>query len=304
MVKTAETYHIPVLLKESVDGLDIQPDGIYVDVTFGGGGHSQEILRRLGENGHLYGFDQDADAELNIVNDDRFTFVRSNFRYLKNWMRYYEVEQLDGLLADLGVSSHHFDDESRGFSFRFDAPLDMRMNKRAGMTAADIVNTYTEEQLADVFYLYGELKNARKLASSLVRARQESPITTTGQLLELTEKLFVREREKKEETKLFQALRIEVNHEMDALREMLKGACQLLKPGGRLSVITYHSLEDRIVKNVMRAGNAEGKVEQDFFGKTKSPLHLINNRVIVPSAEELERNPRSRSAKLRIAEKI
>ena len=304
MVKTAETYHIPVLLKESVDGLDIQPDGIYVDVTFGGGGHSQEILRRLGGNGHLYGFDQDADAELNIVNDDRFTFVRSNFRYLKNWMRYYGVEQLDGLLADLGVSSHHFDDESRGFSFRFDAPLDMRMNKRAGMTAADIVNTYTEEQLADVFYLYGELKNARKLASSLVRARQESPITTTGQLLELTEKLFAREREKKEETKLFQALRIEVNHEMDALREMLKGACQLLKPGGRLSVITYHSLEDRIVKNVMRAGNAEGKVEQDFFGKTKSPLHLINNRVIVPSAEELERNPRSRSAKLRIAEKI
>jgi len=304
MVKTAETYHIPVLLKESVDGLDIQPDGIYVDVTFGGGGHSQEILRRLGENGHLYGFDQDADAELNIVNDDRFTFVRSNFRYLKNWMRYYEVEQLDGLLADLGVSSHHFDDESRGFSFRFDAPLDMRMNKRAGMTAADIVNTYTEEQLADVFYLYGELKNARRLASSLVRARQESPIITTGQLLELTEKLFAREREKKEETKLFQALRIEVNHEMDALREMLKGACQLLKPGGRLSVITYHSLEDRIVKNVMRAGNAEGKVEQDFFGKTKSPLHLINNRVIVPSAEELERNPRSRSAKLRIAEKI
>jgi len=304
MVKTAETYHIPVLLKESVDGLDIQPDGIYVDVTFGGGGHSQEILRRLGGNGHLYGFDQDADAELNIVNDDRFTFVRSNFRYLKNWMRYYEVEQLDGLLADLGVSSHHFDDESRGFSFRFDAPLDMRMNKRAGMTAADIVNTYTEEQLADVFYLYGELKNARRLASSLVRARQESPIITTGQLLELTEKLFAREREKKEETKLFQALRIEVNHEMDALREMLKGACQLLKPGGRLSVITYHSLEDRIVKNVMRAGNAEGKVEQDFFGKTKSPLHLINNRVIVPSAEELERNPRSRSAKLRIAEKI
>ena len=304
MVKTAETYHIPVLLKESVDGLDIQPDGIYVDVTFGGGGHSQEILRRLGGNGHLYGFDQDADAELNIVNDDRFTFVRSNFRYLKNWMRYYEVEQLDGLLADLGVSSHHFDDESRGFSFRFNAPLDMRMNKRAGMTAADIVNTYTEEQLADVFYLYGELKNARKLASSLVRARQESPIITTGQLLELTGKLFAREREKKEETKLFQALRIEVNHEMDALREMLKGACQLLKPGGRLSVITYHSLEDRIVKNVMRAGNAEGKVEQDFFGKTKSPLHLINNRVIVPSAEELERNPRSRSAKLRIAEKI
>ena len=303
MIKTAETYHISVLLEESVDGLDIQPDGIYVDVTFGGGGHSQEILKRLGKNGHLYGFDQDADAELNIVNDDRFTFVRSNFRYLKNWMRYYEVEQIDGLLADLGVSSHHFDDELRGFSFRFDSPLDMRMNKRAGMTAADILNTYSEEQLADVFYLYGELKNARKLASALIKARQVSPINTTGQLVELTEKLFAREREKKEMTKLFQALRIEVNHEMDALREMLKGACQLLKPGGRLSVITYHSLEDRIVKNVMRAGNAEGKVEQDFYGKTKSPLHLINNRVTVPSAEELERNPRSRSAKLRIAEK-
>ena len=299
MIKTAETYHISVLLEESVDGLDIQPDGIYVDVTFGGGGHSQEILKRLGKNGHLYGFDQDADAELNIVNDDRFTFVRSNFRYLKNWMRYYEVEQIDGLLADLGVSSHHFDDELRGFSFRFDSPLDMRMNKRAGMTAADILNTYSEEQLADVFYLYGELKNARKLASVLVKARQASPINTTGQLVELTEKLFAREREKKEMTKLFQALRIEVNHEMDALREMLKGACQLLKPGGRLSVITYHSLEDRIVKNVMRAGNAEGKVEQDFYGKTKSPLHLINNRVTVPSAEELERNPRSRSAKLK-----
>ena len=303
MIKTAETYHISVLLEESVDGLDIQPDGIYVDVTFGGGGHSQEILKRLGKNGHIYGFDQDADAELNIVNDDRFTFVRSNFRYLKNWMRYYEVEQIDGLLADLGVSSHHFDDELRGFSFRFDSPLDMRMNKRAGMTAADILNTYSEEQLADVFYLYGELKNARKLASALIKARQVSPINTTGQLVELTEKLFAREREKKEMTKLFQALRIEVNHEMDALREMLKGACQLLKPGGRLSVITYHSLEDRIVKNVMRAGNAEGKVEQDFYGKTKSPLHLINNRVTVPSAEELERNPRSRSAKLRIAEK-
>lgn len=237
------------------------------------------------------------------MNDNRFTFVRSNFRYLKNWMRFHNVEQIDGLLADLGVSSHHFDDETRGFSFRFDAPLDMRMNKRAGMTAADVLNNYTEEQLADIFYLYGELKNARKLASVLVKARQESSIETTGQLLQLTEKIFAREREKKEVTKLFQALRIEVNHEMDALREMLNGACQMLRPGGRLSVITYHSLEDRIVKNVMRTGNAEGKVEQDFFGRTKSPLHLINNRVIVPTDDELERNPRSRSAKLRIAEK-
>ena len=304
MIKTAEEYHVSVLLKESVDGLAIQPGGIYVDVTYGGGGHSREILRRLGENGRLFGFDQDADAEQNIVGDDRFHFVRSNFRYVKNWMRYYEVDGIDGLLADLGVSSHHFDDESRGFSFRFDAPLDMRMNKRAGMTAADILNNYTEQQLADVFYLYGELKNARKLASVIAKARQGAPIQTTGQLLALTEKLFIREREKKEVTKLFQALRIEVNHEMDALREMLSGACQLLKPGGRLSVITYHSLEDRIVKNVMRAGNAEGKVEQDFFGRTKSPLHLINNRVIVASDEELAANPRSRSAKLRIAEKV
>ena len=303
MIKTAETYHVSVLLKESVDGLDIQPDGIYVDVTFGGGGHSREILSRLGTNGRLFGFDQDADAESNIMNDDRFTFVRSNFRYLKNWMRFYEVEKIDGLLADLGVSSHHFDDETRGFSFRFDAPLDMRMNKRAGMTAADVLNNYTEEQLADIFYLYGELKNARKIASVVVKARQDSPIETTGQLLQLTEKIFAREREKKEVTKLFQALRIEVNHEMDALREMLNSACQLLRPGGRLSVITYHSLEDRIVKNMMRAGNAEGKVEQDFFGRAKSPLHLINNRVIVPTDDELQRNPRSRSAKLRIAEK-
>ena len=303
MIKTAETYHVSVLLKESVDGLDIQPDGIYVDVTFGGGGHSREILSRLGTNGRLFGFDRDADAESNIMNDDRFTFVRSNFRYLKNWMRFHEVEKIDGLLADLGVSSHHFDDETRGFSFRFDAPLDMRMNKRAGMTAADVLNNYTEEQLADIFYLYGELKNARKIASVVVKARQDSPIETTGQLLQLTEKIFAREREKKEVTKLFQALRIEVNHEMDALREMLNSACQLLRPGGRMSVITYHSLEDRIVKNMMRAGNAEGKVEQDFFGRAKSPLHLINNRVIVPTDDELQRNPRSRSAKLRIAEK-
>lgn len=304
MIRKAETYHVSVLLKESVDGLNIQPDGCYVDVTFGGGGHSREILGRLGKKGHLYGFDQDADAEKNIVDDDRFTFVRSNFRYVKNWMRYYEVDGLDGLLADLGVSSHHFDDESRGFSFRYDAPLDMRMNKRAGMTAADVVNNYTEEQLADVFYLYGELKNARKLAAMLAKARQQKPIDTTARLLEVTEGLFAREREKKDVTKMFQALRIEVNHEMEALRDMLLGACELLKPGGRLSVITYHSLEDRIVKNVMRAGNAEGKVEQDFFGRVQSPLHIINNKVIVPSSEELERNPRSRSAKLRIAEKI
>ena len=304
MIKTAETYHVSVLLNESVGGLDIQPDGIYVDVTFGGGGHSREILRRLGPGGRLFGFDQDEDAEKNIVGDQRFTFVRSNFRYLKQWMRYYGVEQIDGLLADLGVSSHHFDDPARGFSFRVDeAALDMRMNKRAGMTAADVVNGYTEEQLADVFYLYGELKQARRIAAALVKARQQAPILTIGQLLRATEQIFAREREKKEVTKLFQALRIEVNHEMAALREMLLGACRLLRPGGRLSVITYHSLEDRIVKNVMRSGNAEGRVEQDFYGRIQSPLHLIYNRVITPSAEELEQNPRSRSAKLRIAEK-
>ena len=300
---TAETYHVPVLLQESIDGLNIQPGGVYVDVTFGGGGHSREILSRLKNSGHLYGFDQDADAEQNIMDDKRFTFVRSNFRYLENWMRYYEVDHVDGLLADLGVSSHHFDDGDRGFSLRFDAPLDMRMNKRGGMTAADVVNSYDEERLAGVFFLYGELRGARRIASTLVSARKSKPIATTGDLLELTGKLFQRDREKKEQTKLFQALRIEVNHEMDALRDMLRGATEVLGTGGRLCVITYHSLEDRIVKNVMRAGNAEGRIEQDFYGRTSSPFRLLS-KVITPSAEELASNPRSRSAKLRIAEKI
>ena len=271
MIVTAETYHVPVLLQESVDGLDIQPDGIYVDVTFGGGGHSREILSRLGPKGHLYSFDQDADAEKNIVADDRFTFVRSNFRYISNWMRYYGVEQIDGLLGDLGVSSHHFDDETRGFSFRFDAPLDMRMNKRAGQTAADVLNSYSEEQLANVFYLYGELKNARRLAKSVVKARQQQPITTTCDLLAAlgieTEQAdaqlsIVNAQLKKDLARLYQALRIEVNHEMDALRDMLNCATELLRQGGRLSIITYHSLE------------------------------------------ELQLNSRSRSAKLRIAEKL
>jgi len=303
MITTAETYHVPVLLQESVDGLDIKSDGIYVDVTFGGGGHSREILSRIGENGHLYSFDQDEDAEKNILNDNRFTFVRSNFRYLRNWMRYYGVEHIDGLLADLGVSSHHFDDETRGFSFRFDAPLDMRMNKRSGMTAAEILNNYDEEQLADIFYIYGELKNARKVASAIIKARSSKTIETTGDLMQITESLFPREREKKETAKLFQALRIEVNHEMEALKEMLYGAQEVLREGGRLSVITYHSLEDRIVKNFMKAGNAEGKVNQDFFGRTVVPFRQISNKVIVPSEEEQLRNPRSRSAKLRIAER-
>ena len=303
MITTAETYHVPVLLQESVDGLDIKSDGIYVDVTFGGGGHSREILSRIGEDGHLYSFDQDEDAEKNILNDSRFTFVRSNFRYLRNWMRYYGVEHIDGLLADLGVSSHHFDDETRGFSFRFDAPLDMRMNKRSGMTAAEILNNYDEEQLADIFYIYGEIKNARKVASAIIKARGIKAIETTGDLMQITESLFPREREKKETAKLFQALRIEVNHEMEALKEMLYGAQDVLREGGRLSVITYHSLEDRIVKNIMRAGNAEGKVNQDFFGRTVAPFRQISNKVIVPNEEEQQRNPRSRSAKLRIAER-
>ncbi|KXB48567.1 S-adenosyl-methyltransferase MraW [Bacteroidales bacterium KA00344] len=308
MVTKAETYHVPVLLKESVDGLRIKPGSIYVDVTFGGGGHSQEILARLDNNAHLYSFDQDADAEENFhpstAKAQQFTFVRSNFRYLKNWMRYYGVDHIDGLLGDLGVSSHHFDDETRGFSFRFDAPLDMRMNRRAGQTAADIVNNYEEEQLADVFYLYGELKSSRRIASELVKTRSQKQILTTSDFVKAVEPIFKRERGKKEIAKLFQALRIEVNQEMSALKEMLVAATELLAPGGRLSIITYHSLEDRIVKNMMRAGNVEGKIIKDFYGRTQSPFKLINNKVIVPSNEEQERNPRSRSAKLRIAEKL
>ena len=303
-IKTAETYHVPVLLNESIDGLALKPGGIYVDVTFGGGGHSREILSRLTGGARLFSFDQDADAENNIPADaEGFTFVRSNFRYLKNWMRYYGIDHIDGLLADLGVSSHHFDDAERGFSFRFDAPLDMRMNKRAGMTAADILNTYDEEQLADVFYIYGELKNSRRIAAAVTKARTTKKIATTNDFMDITAPLFKREREKKDMTKLFQALRIEVNHEMDALKEMLLAATELLAPEGRLSVITYHSLEDRIVKNIMKAGNAAGKVEQDFFGRIQTPFRLVNNKVITPSDEELEKNPRSRSAKLRIAEK-
>ena len=297
-------YHVPVLLKESVDGLAIRPDGIYVDVTFGGGGHSREILRRLDKGGHLYSFDQDADAERNIPGDKRFTFVRSNFRYLRNWMRYYGVEQIDGLLADLGVSSHHLDDETRGFSFRFDAALDMRMNTKGGTTAAEIVNKADEQQLADIFYLYGELKSARRIASAIVKARANKPIETTHDLLHVTEHLFQREHEKKDAARMFQALRIEVNHEMDALKEMLLAATDLIRPGGRLSVITYHSLEDRIVKNVMKAGNTEGKIKQDFYGRIDTPFKAVNGKVIVPNNEEQQENPRSRSAKLRIAEKV
>lgn len=308
-----QTYHVPVLLKESVDALEIGKGGTYVDVTFGGGGHSREIFSRLDAKGHLYSFDQDADAEANadvvredgvtLANDDRWTFVRSNFRYLKNWMRYYDVDGVDGILADLGVSSHHFDDETRGFSFRFDSPLDMRMNKRGGKTAADVVNEYDEERLADIIYLYGELKQSRKIASAIVKSRAEKPIKTTKDLLDAVERCFPKEREKKDITRLFQALRIEVNHEMDALRDMLVAAGEVLKPGGRLVVITYHSLEDRMVKNIMKTGNIEGKQQQDFFGRVQSPYRLAVNKPITPSKDEQALNPRSRSAKLRIAER-
>ena len=291
-----ELYHTPVLLGESIDGLQIKSGGVYVDATFGGGGHSREILRRMGSSCRLFGFDQDEDAERNSLSDSRFTFVRSNFRYLKNWMRYYGVSAIDGLLADLGVSSHHFDDAERGFSFRFDAPLDMRMNRRAGQTAADIVNGYEERRLADVLYLYGELRQSRRLAAAIVKAR---PLATTGDLLRVAEPLLGREKP----AKLFQALRIEVNHEMEALSELLTSAVDLLAEGGRLCVITYHSLEDRMVKNLMRSGSIDGRSEKDFFGRMASPLRQLSAKPIVPSEEEQAANPRSRSAKLRIAVK-
>lgn len=304
MTAEENVYHVPVLLKETVDGLNINPEGVYIDVTFGGGGHSREILRRLSPSGRLFSFDQDADAERNVPDDERLTFVRSNFRYLKNWMRYYDIPQVDGILADLGVSSHHFDDRSRGFSFRFEGALDMRMNKRASRTAADIVNDYSEEQLASLFYLYGELKQSRKLASLLVKARARGRLETVEEFLEVVKPVFPRDREKKELAKVFQALRIEVNQEMDALKEMLMAASEILAPGGRLSVLTYHSLEDRMVKNIIKTGNVEGKVEQDFFGRINCPFRAVNNKVIVADEKEQQENPRSRSAKLRIAEKI
>lgn len=303
--KIEDCYHVPVMLHESLEGLQIKSSGTYVDVTFGGGGHSRGILRNLGTDGTLYGFDQDADAEQNIPDDARFVFVRSNFRYLYNFMRYHGVAgEVDGLLADLGVSSHHFDDQERGFSFRFEGALDMRMNTRGGQTAADILNNYSEEQLSDVFYLYGELKAARKLAAVIVKARQTQAIETIPDLLEILKPFVGKDKEKKFLAQAFQALRIEVNDEMRALKEMLQQTTRVLKPGGRLVVITYHSLEDRLVKNFLKTGNFEGKAEQDFFGNRSVAFRLINNKVMVPSDEEIERNPRSRSAKLRIAERL
>ena len=305
MTDAAPDYHIPVLLQATVDGLNVRSDGCYVDCTFGGGGHSREILRRLCPNGCLLAFDQDADAQRNIpAGEDRLTFVQSNFRYLPNWLHYYGYEQVDGILADLGVSSHHFDAADRGFSFRFEGALDMRMNKSARTSAADVVNTYSEEQLAKLFYLYGELNNGRRLAAAIVKARAAAQIARVEQLVDIVTPYLGAARAKKDMAKVFQALRIEVNHEMEALEAMLTAALTLLKPGGRLSVLTYHSLEDRLVKNFIKAGNAAGKVEQDFYGNRLAPMKPLNGRVIRPDEAEMNANPRSRSAKLRIGECI
>ena len=282
-------------------GLAVKPDGTYVDVTYGGGGHSRAILERLGPDGKLIGMDQDMDAWENRLHDDRFTFAHGNFAYVKNFLRYYGVDGVDGILADLGVSFHHFDAVERGFTFRADAPLDMRMNRSAAFTAADLLNTYSEERLADVLYLYGELRQSRRLAAAIIKSR---PLSTTGQLVDTVRPLIKASQEKKELSMVFQALRIEVNGELDALRRLLSQSLEVLNPGGRLAIITYHSLEDRLVKNFMRAGNVEGRLEKDFYGRVNTPWRMVNNKVIVPSEEEVERNSRSRSAKLRVAELI
>lgn len=297
-------YHIPALLNECIEGLNINPDGTYVDVTFGGGGHSRAIMNNLRQNGHLFGFDQDQDAIANAINDPRFTFVYSNFTYISNFLRFHNVNQVDGIIADLGVSFHHFDESERGFSFRFDGTLDMRMNQKADKDARWIIANYNEEELARIFYLYGELKSSRKLAAAIIKARNNKSIDTTGELLDIIKPLIKPAHEKKELAQVFQALRIEVNNEIDVLKSLLMQSVKVLKPGGRLVILTYHSLEDRLVKNFLKSGNIEGKIEKDFFGRVNSPFKLINNKVIVASDEEVERNPRARSAKLRIAEKL
>lgn len=298
---TEQAYHIPALLPQTLEALALKPGGIYVDVTYGGGGHSRAIVEHLAPEGHLYGFDQDAEAVERAFRDPRFTIVHSNFRYLRNFMRYHGVEHVDGVLADLGVSFHHFDDAARGFSFRWDGPLDMRMNQRSGLTAATLLAESTEEELSRIFSLYGELRQARRIASAIVKARSVGDITTVEQLLAIVRPFISPKAEKKELAQVFQALRIAVNGELDALGEFLTQATGLLAPGGRLAVITYHSLEDRMVKNFMKAGNIEGRLEKDFFGKTEAPLKPLTSKPIVPDAEEIERNPRSRSAKLRVA---
>lgn len=302
-----ECYHIPVMLNECIEGLNIKPDGIYLDLTYGGGGHSKEIIKRLNLKGHLYGFDQDLDSMAGAIIDDRFTFIRSNFRFIKNWMKYYGIEQVNGILADLGVSSHHLDDGDRGFSFRYDAPLDMRMNQNSRITAKHIIAEYSEEQLADIFYYYGELKQSRKIASRIIKYRNTAEIATTGQLTEIVTPFLTHSREKKDLSKVFQALRIEVNGEMEVLKEMLNGATDLLAPQGRLVIMTYHSLEDRIVKNHIKwkKENTTGNTDNQalIFGQAKCLLKQINRNVTTASDSEIAYNPRSRSAKLRIAEK-
>ena len=295
-------YHVPVLLEESVSGLNIDPDGVYLDLTFGGGGHSREILKRL-KDGCLIGFDQDSDALANVPDDSRFIFVNHNFRYLRNFLRYCGYDEADGILADLGVSSHEFDEAGRGFSFRFDAELDMRMNQRSRLKATDILNTYSEENLIRIFRNYGEVDNVRRLVDLIVNARTGKMITRSEEFLQVIAPCVPKQKEKKYLAQVYQALRIEVNGELEALEDMLKEAERALRPGGRLVVITYHSLEDRIVKNFLKSGNFEGKVEKDFYGHVKRNFELVNRKVIVPSEEEIERNPRARSAKLQIAEK-
>lgn len=296
-------YHIPVMPEESIQGLNLFPGAQVVDATFGGGGHSRLILSELG-NGRLFAFDQDEDAAGNVIHDDRLFFIRHNFRYLKNFLRFYGVEQVDAVFADLGVSSHDFDVAERGFSFRFDEKLDMRMNRDASVDAGYVLNNYSEEQLIFLFRMYGEIKNARRLVSEIFQARNRQPISTTGQLKEIASKCTLRSQENKYLAQVFQALRIEVNDEMDALKEFLEAAFEVLKPGGRLAVITYHSLEDRLCKNFMKSGNFEGKVEKDFYGNVESPFRLVNKKVIVPQPQEIEENLRARSAKLRVAEKV
>ena len=297
-------YHIPALLNECIEGLNIDPKGVYVDVTFGGGGHSRAIMSKLGKTGKLYGFDQDQDAMANAIDDSRFTFVYSNFAYISNFLRFHGEKQVDGIIADLGVSFHHFDESDRGFSFRFDGTLDMRMNQKAGKDARHIIANYSEEEIARILYLYGEMRNSRKIASAIVKARASKPINSTKELLEVIKPFIKPAQEKKELAQVFQALRIEVNNEIDVLKDLLTKSIQVLKPGGRLVILTYHSLEDRLVKNFFKSGNIEGTMEKDFFGRVSTPFKLINNKVIMASEEEVEQNPRARSAKLRIAEKL
>lgn len=300
-----EVYHIPALLEQSIQALDIRPDGVYVDATFGGGGHSRAIVDALSSSGHLYAFDQDRDAVSRAFSDPRLTVILGNFRFLANFLRFYGVDAVDGILADLGVSFHHFDDPARGFSFRWeDGPLDMRMNRDARLSAADILMSRSEAELADMFYLLGELKNARRIAAAIVKARAEAPLDTVHRLLSIVRPFINPRQEKKELAQVFQALRIEVNGEIDALKALLTQSLRVLRPGARLAIITYHSLEDRLVKNFMKTGNLNGDPAVDFFGRSTAPFRLINSRPIVPSPDEIDRNPRSRSAKLRVAVRL